>query len=205
MSLIRFVLAVVALGISFSTRAEMGKGTVQDPVTGKLTNGVTQDWHQGIVFDPKTGNYIITYKDAYGFFNSSVFEPATKITPKLTAQFRLTDQAGLIEYRYTLSNARTSKQGIEEFRVLVSSGIPDDSLTGNWRRVVAPTVTGSNSYVGWFCLERNRTCTVPPGRHQEGFRVTSSDLPGISVAEISGKATFPSALMAERDAPPALE
>lgn len=195
----------VVLCFSLTALAEMGTGIVQDPVTGKLTNGVQQDWKQGIALDPQTGNYIITYKDAYGFFNSSVFEPATKITPNLTARFHLTRQNGLIEYRYILSNARTSKQGIKEFRVTVSSVAPGNSMrTGNWQGLVAPTATGSSFYLSWFCSQGNDACSLPPGRHQEGFRVTSRDLPGISVAEIRGKTTFTSSLVSERDVSPAL-
>ncbi len=205
---IRFVPVVfltVVSCLSLVAQAEMGTGTVQDPVTGKLTNGVQQDWNQGIVLDPQTGNYIITYKDAYGFFNSSVFEPATKITPNLTAKFRLMNQDKLIEYRYTLSNARTSKQGIKEFRVLVSSVTSGNSMkAGNWEGVVAPNVTGSNFYLSWFCSQGDNACSLPPGRRQEGLRVTSRDLPGISEAEIRGKTTFISGLVAERDVSPAL-
>jgi len=174
-------------------------------VTGKLTNGVQQDWNQGVVLDPQTGNYIITYKDAYGFFNSSVLEPATKITPNLTAQFRLTNQDGLIEYRYALSNARTSKQGIKGFRVLVSSVAPGNPMkTGNWEGMVAPTVKGPNFYLSWFCSQGDNVCSLLPGRRQEGLRMTSRDLPGISVAEIKGKTTFISGLVAERDVSSAL-
>ena len=205
---IRFVPVVfltVLLCLSLTAQAEMGTGTVQDPVTGKLTNGVQQNWNQGIVLDPQTGNYIITYKDAYGFFNSSVFEPATKITPHLATRFGMTNQDGLIEYRYTLSNARTSKQGIKGFRVLVSSIAPGNSLkAGNWEGMVAPTVTDSNFYLSWFCSQGDNACSLLPGRRQEGLRVTSRDLPGISVAEIRGKTTFISGLVAERDVSPAL-
>jgi len=198
------VLSVAAL-LSQSALAEMGTGTIQDPVTGKLTNGVQQDWNQGVVLDSQTGNYIITYKDGYGFFNSSVFEPATKITPHLTAQFRSIGRNDLIEYRYTLSNAPGSKQGIKEFRLIVSSILQGDSLkVGDWEGMIAPTKTDSNSYLSWFCSHENQVCSLPPSRRLEGLRVTSKDLPGVSVAQIRGKTTFVSGLVAERDVSPAL-
>lgn len=205
---IRFVSAVflsVVSCLSLAAQAEMGTGTVQDPVTGKLTNGVQKDWNQGIVLDPQTGNYIITYKDGYGFFNSSVFEPATKITPHLTAQFGLTGRNELIEYRYTLFNSQTSKQGIKEFRMLVSSIELGNSMkAGNWEGMIAPTATDSNFYLSWVCSQGVQVCGLLPGRRHEGLRVTSRDLPGISAAQIRGRTTFVSGLVAERDVSDAL-
>ena len=61
--------------------AEMGKGTVQDPITRAYTDGVYKDWQEGVVQHPGTGDYIVTYKDSWDFFNEIILEPATKIEP----------------------------------------------------------------------------------------------------------------------------
>jgi len=68
---------------------------------------------EGVVLDPATGNYTITYR---GDSNSTelsqtVFVPSTKIEPTIRSSFRLGEK-GAIVYRYTVSNGATAKQAI---------------------------------------------------------------------------------------------
>ena len=68
---------------------------------------------EGILRDPATGNYTITYR---GDSNSTelsqtVFVPSTKIEPTIRSTFRLGEK-GAIVYRYTVSNGAMAKQAI---------------------------------------------------------------------------------------------
>ena len=63
---------------------------------------------EGIVLDPNTGDYIITYTNAVGQLKQSRFVPSTKIEPSLYSRFE--NERGLIHYRYVLKNGTASKQ-----------------------------------------------------------------------------------------------
>src|SRR6266851_5733470 len=90
------LVSAVLLCSSWTARAEMGTGTVQDPVTYQYLDGVTKDWQEGIVLDPNTGNYLITYKIDDGIFASIAFEPATKIAPILSWKFEDLKENGAV-------------------------------------------------------------------------------------------------------------
>ncbi len=177
---------VVLLCLSSSVRAEMGTGTVQDPVTYQYTYNVVKDWQEGIVFDPNTGNYVITYKLDDGIFASIVFEPATKIVPTLSSKFEESRESGAIRYRYALSNGRESKQGIRMFRMVVASGKPAN--VDNWQGYAVPTFRDSGQFLSWTCSTKDRVCSLAPGDRQDGFVADSNDLPGITTATIKGRA-----------------
>ena len=88
--LIHILLAVILIGISFSALALNG---------------------ESIVFDPATGNYLITYLDSNdNSFHQVTFIPATKINPKINSKFKM-EQNG-VHYGYTLINGRDSQQDI---------------------------------------------------------------------------------------------
>ncbi len=63
---------------------------------------------EGIVLDPNTGDYIITYANAAGRLRQSRFVPSTKIDPTLRSRFE--SQRGLIHYRYSIKNSSGGKQ-----------------------------------------------------------------------------------------------
>ncbi len=182
------VLAVLAV-FSWSARAEMGTGTVQDPVTYQYLYRVTKDWQEGIVLDRNTGNYVITYKIDDGIFASIVFEPATKITPTLSWKFEDLKENGVIRYRYALGNGRESKQGIDMFRMVVS-GVAAGTLAAadNWEGSAVPTFRDSGQFLSWSCWKNPAGCSLAPGDRQGGFVAESKDLPGIVMAEITGRA-----------------
>ena len=67
---------------------------------------------ESIVFNPKTGNYVITYKkEDDGTFRKITYIPATKINPTLKSQIKL-DNKGEIHYGYTLISGKDSQQNI---------------------------------------------------------------------------------------------
>ena len=179
----------VFLCFSSGLRAEMGTGTVQNPVTYQYTYNVIKDWQEGIVLDPDTGNYLITYKIDDGIFASIAFEPATKIAPTLSWKFEDLKENGVIRYRYALSNGRESKRGIEMFRMVVSN-VAAGTLTtvGTWQGHAVPTFKDSGQYLSWSCSTNNRVCSLAPGDRQGGFVADSKDLPGILMVEITGYA-----------------
>src|SRR6266700_4131672 len=179
------VLAVLAV-FSWSAHAEMGTGTVQDPVTYQYLYRVTKDWQEGIVLDRNTGNYVITYKIDDGIFASIVFEPATKITPTLSWKFEDLKENGVIRYRYALGNGRESKQGIDMFRMVVSN-VAAGSVTnvGNWQGHAVP-YRDSGQLLSWSCSMKTKVCNLAPGGRQGEFVADSNDLPGIVMAQITG-------------------
>ena len=88
---------------------------------------------EGIVRDPATGNYTVTYQ---GYQSTQLFHtrfiPATKIDPLAVSSFKL-DTSGNIVYRYTVINGHKSKQGISSILLdpvsaIVSSRPLDDSV-----------------------------------------------------------------------------
>ncbi len=176
----------VLLIFSSSLRAEMGTGTVEDPVTHEYTDNVVKDWQEGIVLDPNTGNYLITYKIDDGIFASIVFEPATKIAPTLRWKFEDLKENGVIRYRYALGNGRESKQGIDMFRMVVSN-VAAGSVTnvGNWQGHAVP-YRDSGQLLSWSCSMKTKVCNLAPGGRQGEFVADSNDLPGIVMAQITG-------------------
>jgi hypothetical protein len=71
---------------------------------------------EGIVLDPATGNYIITYMGDEDRLMQTTFVPATKIMPSVRSAFRL-DKDFTVTYRYSVSNASTAPNPIDTFMV----------------------------------------------------------------------------------------
>ncbi|MCR4346921.1 MAG: hypothetical protein NUV55_06940 [Sulfuricaulis sp.] len=170
-------------------QAEMGKGTVQDPVTREYVDGVYKDWQEGILLDPQTNNYIVTYKDGYGFYNSVMFEAATKIEPVLKSKFKHPNSANTVVYEYKLKNGTRSKQNINMFLAHVSSINPGSPMgPKGWDGRAIPTLTDSTLRLSWMYDSEEHLGGLAPGRSIGEFKVESSDLPGITVMEITGAA-----------------
>lgn len=168
----------------------MGKGTVEDPITREYTRGVYKDWQEGIVIHPGTGDHIVTYKAWNGFFNSVIFEPATKIDPTLKSKFKLSDSVNAVVYEYKLRNGPKAKQDIGMFLTHVSniSGNPTGPL--DWDGRTFPSFTDPSLRLSW--TREDKDAKVPPlrglapGKSADGFKVESSDLPGVVVMKIMG-------------------
>ena len=172
-----------------AVHAEMGKGTVQDPLTREYIDGVYKGWQEGITLDHQTGNYIVTYKDGYGFYNSVIFESATKIEPVLKSKFHHHNSANTIIYKYRLKNGIRSKQNINMLLTHISN-INPGGPTGpkNWDGRTIPTLTDSTLRLSWTYDGEEHLGGLAPSRSIGEFKVESNDLPGISVMEITGAA-----------------
>jgi hypothetical protein len=186
MSLIRFVLAVVALGIFFSARAEMGTGIAQDPVTLKYTDDVYQDWQEGAVLDAATGNYVVTYKGDYDTFCQVIFEPSTKIRPTLRSGFYWSPRDRGIEYRYSLKNGLASQQRVVQLIMHVTAVTKDPDDIQYWRGHAVPALKSPDVILSWTNMKVAVDAGLAPGRTLSGLTIESNDLPGLTVAEVHG-------------------
>jgi hypothetical protein len=180
---------ILALWCSaWPAQAETGKGTVEDPVTRDYTRGVIKDWQEGVVLHPETGNYIVTYKDSYGFFNSVIFDPATKIDPALKSKVNFATGGNSIAYEYKLKSRTESRQHIRALRTEITSLVAGSLVTPEgWRGAAATNnqSTGLPILLNWS----HRVSGLAPGKSEKGFRLESLDLPGIATMRIEGDAT----------------
>lgn len=169
-------------------QAEIGKGTVQDPVTRAYTDHVYKDWIEGVKRDPQTGNYIITYKDSSGFFNEILFEPADKIDPVVRSKFRHAPQSNLVRYEYALANGATSQQRIRMLVSRVSSVTAGPESPRDWEGYVVPTFANADLRLSWAYEGDQHLGGLAPGRSIGDFQIESVDLPGIAVMQVEGAA-----------------
>jgi hypothetical protein len=134
----------------------------------------------------------VTYKDAWGFFNSVILEPATKIDPTLKSKFKLSDSVNTVVYEYKLRNGPKAKQDIRMLLTLVSniSGNPTGPL--DWDGRIVPTFTDSNLFLSWTYEDKDAKVLplrgLAPGKTADGFKVESNDLPGVVMIKVKGNA-----------------
>ncbi|HWO43502.1 MAG TPA: hypothetical protein VNO43_17065 [Candidatus Eisenbacteria bacterium] len=189
------ILTTVALVCLNSTAmAEWGKGTVQDPITLQYTDDVEKDWIEGIRFHSETGNYVITYKDHYGFFNQLVYEPTSKIEPTLRSKLRQTSNLA-IRYQYSVRNGKAAQQNIVWLSTFVSNlnaGSPMDPP--GWEGFAMPGVKTSHLKLSWSYVGKDRQevmsgkrIGIAPGGKADGFALESNDLPGVAPIEFRGQ------------------
>jgi hypothetical protein len=187
--------------------------TVSDVVAGGST---AQDVIQ---FDSVTGNYAITYCcDESGEMATSVFEPRTKISPRIASVLKEVD-GGAVQYRYDISISLTSVRALNMFILdpitSLRSRLPLDfgnpSLSSEQERVVElnaelalQTPVGWKGFVngssrrgplrmGWRRgrLIDKHVAEFGPGSSQAGFGFNSNDLPAVIAAEFTSKTTLP--------------
>lgn len=93
-----------------------------------------------IVFNPLTGNYLITYLDSNdNSLRQVTFIPATKINPTLISKLKLKAD-DVISYNYTLKNGRASQQNI----ILVNLE-PVSSITTSLSNIASITYAPINT------------------------------------------------------------
>jgi hypothetical protein len=185
------VMIVCLIAFTCSARAEYAEGSLSydwDADT-KQFKRISKEWKEGIILDPQSGNYFVSYKDGYGTWNEVLFEPATKIAPSLFSQFRLINERQTVQYGYQLSNAKTGKQKIYMVQARVSSVVPN-GIGGptDWDKRAVPDLASSNLILTWLHDRANAGEGLPPGGKLSGFIIESGDLPGIGVVEIRGNA-----------------
>jgi hypothetical protein len=174
--------------------AEWGKGYVQDPFTLQYPEDpVERDWIEGVVFHAETGNYLVTYKDQYGFFSQIAYEPATKIEPVLKSRFKQI-AGSAIRYEYMLRNGAKARQPVSALSTFISnlnSGSPIDPP--GWWGTAIPGVNPPYLKLTWGYVGKDKAELMSeqpkglaPGRNENGFSLESNDLPGVANVEIRG-------------------
>lgn len=143
---------------------------------------------EGVVLDPQTGNYTVTYREGYsGGLVQVIFVPATKIDPALKSKFHMLEHKGTVKYEYKLKSSSNSKQNIVMLLTTVSS-INLDSLPElkDWEATAVPPPRGPGLLLSWAYRHPEGVRGLPPGSTLSGLAVESADLPGIAIIKIMG-------------------
>jgi len=158
---------------------------------------------EGVVLDPATGDYIISYRDGTVPGNPLYqvrFIPSTKIDPILLSRFYI-EKEKQIRYSYTITNGVKGRQPLIDFGFgeISALTIPKDTplisgvLAGTWGLTTPAGWNGfmakkdTNYVVSWTIHPvATRQDGLQPGKSQGGFSFSSPDLPGLDMAEISG-------------------
>lgn len=169
---------------------------------------------EGIVLDPVTGDYKLTYMDELSdgtkVLSHATFVPATKIAPVIDSKFQL-GHVDSISYSYSISNGAQSSQILDHVsfdivgRVVGSRDLPDlqtitqaqvnsvleankDALitpTG-WRSEISTYENGAS--ISWDPVTSGKGIQAM-GR-VKGFGFFSQSLPGLGVAKFMGARKF---------------
>lgn len=163
---------------------------------------------ESIVFNPATGNFLITYLNSTDdTFRQVTFIPATKINPTLKNNLKL-GQDGSVHYGFTLSSGRDSKQDVLLFILdpisSVTSILPDIPLNAPPGKImddmdkVASYFNTPTPWEAFMTYSRGQmsfragwSVKVANGFHpgnKAAFGFKSRDLPGIINTEIHGYA-----------------
>ena len=141
---------------------------------------------ESIVFDPQTGNYVITY-EAEGQWHQAVFVPGNKIVPTIRSRFK-TNQGGAIRYRYEIRSGKESRQDISLFMLIASNADPDSlRVPHDWDGSITPAWTKPGVRASWSYWGDGKPAGIPPGGHLSGFGFDSPDLPGIGIVALKGR------------------
>jgi len=164
---------------------------------------------ESIVFDPATGNYLITYLSSRDDkLHQVTFIPATKINPTIKSKLKL-EQGEIVNYGYSLISGRDGQQVIRllilEPVSSVTTSLPDIPLNAPpgkimddmmnvanyfdtpalWNASMGYSDNGTTFIIGWgYNL---KTGGLTPG-DKATFGFNSRDLPGIIQAEVKGYA-----------------
>lgn len=171
---------------------------------------------EGVVLDPDTGNYLITY---YGsgapgdkknkILRKVIFVPATKIDPLVKSTFKLME-ASDITYSYRITNGTTSRQLLDAMRfdpvTDIVSAVPlpkrhQDTDLNTVEKNYLAGVAALETPDGWtggsytshsgglrISWSYSTSSGLAQGKSQGGFGFSSKDIPGIGMAQLQGYA-----------------
>lgn len=143
---------------------------------------------EGVVLDPQTGNYIVTYTSGYsGQLENVVFVPSTKIEPRLKSEFA---RDGTVVYQHRLGNGPDSEQNIDMLLLTTVSNINAGGQLSppSWDGAVATDTESSNLRIAWIFQGDDVLDGLAPGADVSGLALESDDLPGIAIMQITGAA-----------------
>jgi hypothetical protein len=155
----------------------------------------------GIVFNPATGSYTITYRGD-GDMSETTYIPANQIAPSVQSMFRLMENKA-VSYRYTVANGATAKLSIE---IIYIDGVPNlllgeispvenESMAEvdarfasinramssplNWMKSIYRDQLPHPPRIVWLSEDDKGNPGILPGGRVSGFGFASLDLPGI--------------------------
>lgn len=139
---------------------------------------------QSLTRNPATGNYLLTYTDLDGNAHTVLVEPRDKVLPDLVTV--VTDQAGQIVYRYSLTNRIDAPQPIMSLSVPCPGS--DAALTvaapSTWN---AEVVSHSDPPVArTWCEFLFRVTLLGPGQTISDLLIQSGFYPAIAEAQVYG-------------------
>jgi hypothetical protein len=145
---------------------------------------------QDSIVTDANGDYIITYKSYLGW-QKVKWVPSTKINPKI--KFIVSpdeSRPDRFTYRYSLRNGQDSRQYLVGFNLVARSvSTTDTDQPMGWiGGAVINHAAGEGFIVGWHFRRYGGPweAGVKPGSAISGFRLYSSDLPGIGQVEFGG-------------------
>lgn len=145
---------------------------------------------EGIVFDPETGNYMVTYSAESEYTPKGLYQtiyiPATKIDPVVTSHFVAADANGKIVYRFKIKNGNNSQQNIESLTFTASTSDTNLLSPPGWDGTVIKNFGGSGFRVGWSYTGKENLGGLVPGKILSGLSFKSDDLPGVGTIELVG-------------------
>jgi hypothetical protein len=182
-----------------------------------FSNGQERDT---LIYDPSSGNYIIHYHAVLTFARSrvgtlrrltredmlnegevlverdslltTVFEPGTKIEPIIQCVVAFDAQNNEFSYAYGVRNGPESIQSLFDITIDFGNGVEVSSATTNgWSNgqdYEAGNEGPANRW-SWFPVEPS-SHTIEPGAYGDGFKLTSSGMPGIKNCYFQGKRTI---------------
>lgn len=183
-----FVIVTLLFGVNIAC-AEFGVGHIAsewNPETKEFKE-VYKDWQEGVVVNPDTGNYTITYKDD-DTFSEVVFEPSTKIDPILKSKFHISENKNVITYRYKLKSGKQSKQNIDALTINISNASGEPKSPKDWDGRTVPNLVDDRLRLSWIYDGNVDLGGLKPNEGLTGFGLESYDFPGVGVVKITGAA-----------------
>ncbi len=139
-----------------------------------------------IQFDSESGNYIIRFEDDAGPQRYIwEFEPSTKIHPFVDLEITYDAGSSFYTYNYLIRNGKNSRQLIREFAVELYGSYTNQIMPdNNWFSVQFAEPPS----IGWALKEDAPDAAgIGIGSDLNGFRLFSSDIPGIIPCYFSGR------------------
>lgn len=143
----------------------------------------SQQGEEGINYDSATGNYIVRYYGLTEDITTVVYEPTTKVKPKVKTTVGFKD--GTYTYSYEVFNDTESIQRLYEFGIECKIPISEIITPWTWR-------DGKYTFVPVFHWVNTRADDVglepgiPPGSSTSGFSFKSRGLPSIVTSYFRG-------------------
>jgi len=148
-----------------------------------------------VEYDPKTGNYVYTWKNLHGELQTRIYEPPIKIDVIVKASVEFDQATGKYKYAYELVNLPTSQQSVHMLVIERKAEIenvtsPDSDWKGSSKPSANPNAFGGKRVWAWTDIKYQRH-GIPAGHRQGGFSFESAGLPGIVDCYAQGYTELP--------------